>query len=50
MSRVILDKRDQLGKIKRMLMPGEFLYAVYDMKGGGTGFIFACLGYAGLSF
>jgi hypothetical protein len=22
-----------------MIMPGETLYAVYDMKGGGTGFV-----------
>lgn len=26
-------------RIKVLLMPGEKLYAVYDMKGGGTGFL-----------
>lgn len=33
------DKADQLKKIMAHVMPGETLYAVYDMKGGGTGFI-----------
>jgi hypothetical protein len=33
------DKKEQLEKIQNRLVPGEQLYAVYDMKGGGTGFI-----------
>lgn len=33
------DKADQLKKIMAHVMPGETLYAVYDMKGGGTGFV-----------
>lgn len=33
------DKKDQLQKIMAHIMPGETLYAVYDMKGGGTGFV-----------
>ncbi len=33
------DKRDQLERIQSGLVPGEELYAVYDMKGGGTGFV-----------
>ncbi len=35
----IYDKKDQLEKIQDWVMPGETLYAVYDLKGGGTGFI-----------
>ena len=33
------DKKDQLQKIQAMLLPNEVLRAVYDMKGGGTGFV-----------
>ena len=33
------DKRDQLDKIQSLVIEGEVLYAVYDMKGGGTGFM-----------
>ncbi len=33
------DKKDQLQKIRKMLIPSEILYAVYDMKGVGTGFV-----------
>jgi hypothetical protein len=33
------DKREQLDKIASSLIQGEQLYAVYDMKGGGTGFL-----------
>ena len=33
------DKKEQLQKIQNRLVPGEQLYAVYDMKGGGTGFV-----------
>ncbi len=33
------DKMPQLKRIQAQLIPGETLYAVYDMKGGGTGFV-----------
>lgn len=33
------DKKDQLQKIRAYVIPGEVLYAVLDMKGGGTGFV-----------
>ena len=33
------DNPSQLQRIQAGLIPGETLYAVYDMKGGGTGFI-----------
>jgi hypothetical protein len=33
------DKQDQLAKIQSGLTPGEALFAVYDGKGTGTGFI-----------
>lgn len=36
---VTYDKRDQLEKIQAGLLPGEMVEAVFDMKGGGTGFI-----------
>lgn len=39
MPEVIFDKKDQLEKIQAALLPGEFVEAVFDMKGGGTGFI-----------
>jgi hypothetical protein len=39
MADVIFDKKDQLQKIQQLLVAGETLYAVYDMKGGGTGFV-----------
>ena len=35
----VYDKKDQFEKISAALVPGEELEAVYDMKGGGTGFI-----------
>lgn len=35
----IFDKQDQLEKVQSMLIPGETIDAVFDMKGGGTGFI-----------
>jgi hypothetical protein len=35
----VFDRPEQLQKIQAALLPGEQLYAVYDMKGGGTGFI-----------
>lgn len=33
------DKKDQLKWIQAHLIRGEILYAVYDCKGGGTGFV-----------
>ena len=36
---VIFDKKDQLDKVWDWILPGETLYAVYDCKGAGTGFI-----------
>jgi len=39
MDQPIFDKKDQLERIKSYLIPGESLYAVFDCKGGGTGFV-----------
>ncbi len=39
MSNVIYDKKEQLDKINSALLDGETVEAVFDMKGGGTGFI-----------
>jgi len=36
---VVYDKKEQLKKIQAWLIPDETLFAVYDLKGGGTGFI-----------
>ena len=36
---VRFDRQDQLEKIEEGLLPGETVIAVYDGKGGGTGFI-----------
>jgi hypothetical protein len=33
------DKKEQLDKIASGLLQGEQIYAVFDMKGGGTGFL-----------
>lgn len=33
------DNKGQMERIQGGLVPNETLYAVYDMKGGGTGFI-----------
>jgi hypothetical protein len=38
-STVQFDKKEQLDKIESGLLPGEAVEAVFDMKGGGTGFI-----------
>ena len=35
---VQFDKPEQLEKIQEGLLPGESVLAVFDMKGGGTGF------------
>ncbi len=36
---VISDRPDQLEKIRAGLLPGEEIEAVFDLKGGGTGFV-----------
>lgn len=36
---IIVDKKDQLEKIEDYCLPHETIKAVFDMKGGGTGFI-----------
>jgi hypothetical protein len=36
---VIFDKPDQLDKLKTGLLPGEQIEAVFDLKGGETGFV-----------
>lgn len=36
---ISFDKQDQVDKIQEGLLAGESLIAVYDGKGGGTGFI-----------
>ncbi len=33
------DQKDQLARIQAYLIKGETLYAVYDCKGAGTGFV-----------
>jgi hypothetical protein len=33
------DKKDQLERIQALAVAGEILYGVFDMKGGGTGFM-----------
>ena len=35
----IFDNAGQFNRIKDYLIPGENLYAVFDCKGGGTGFV-----------
>jgi hypothetical protein len=39
MADMIFDKRDQLERIEASLLPGEEVEAVFDFKGGGTGFL-----------
>ena len=36
---MMVDKKDQLEKIEGMCLPDEIIRAVFDMKGGGTGFL-----------
>ena len=38
MSEIIYDKKDQMQRVMNHVVPGETLYAVYDMKGVGAGF------------
>ena len=33
------DRKEQLQKIEDICLPGEMIRAVYDLKGGGTGFL-----------
>lgn len=39
MIEAIYDKKDQYDRIAELIVPGETLYAVFDMVGGGTGFV-----------
>lgn len=39
MAEPLYDRKEQLQKIQAGLLPGEIIEAVFDMKGGGTGFI-----------
>lgn len=39
MADIIFDKQEQLQQIQSGLLPGETVEAVFDMKGGGTGFV-----------
>ena len=39
MSEAIYDRQEQLQKVAEACLPGETVEAVFDMKGGGTGFI-----------
>jgi hypothetical protein len=39
MAEIIFDKKEQLEKIQAALLPIETVEAVFDMKGGGTGFV-----------
>ena len=36
---ILFDKKEQLEKIQAGLLPGEAIEGVFDMKGGGTGFV-----------
>ena len=36
---IIVDKKDQLEKIEGVCLPNEIIRAVFDLKGGGTGFL-----------
>jgi len=36
---IIVDKKDQLEKIEGVCLPNETIRAVFDLKGGGTGFL-----------
>ena len=36
---VIYGRKDQMKKTQQLVIGGEVLYSVYDLKGGGTGFV-----------
>lgn len=36
---ITFDKQDQLQAIQAVVLPSERLFAVYDLKGAGTGFL-----------
>ena len=36
---ILVDKKDQLEKIEGVCLPNETIRAVFDLKGGGSGFI-----------
>lgn len=36
---IVVDKQEQLEKIKRFCLDNETIHAVLDLKGGGTGFV-----------
>ncbi len=38
-TQIVFDKADQLAKVQAILLQGEQVFAVYDGKGVGTGFI-----------
>ena len=33
------DRKNQLERVQAYVLPSEILFAVYDLKGGGTGFV-----------
>ncbi|HEY7202629.1 MAG TPA: hypothetical protein VIC57_20575 [Candidatus Dormibacteraeota bacterium] len=35
----VFDRQEQLRKVEAGLLDGEQIFAVYDLKGGGTGFL-----------
>lgn len=39
MAEAVFDKQEQLQKIAAACLPGETVDGVFDMKGGGTGFV-----------
>src|SRR3989304_7819532 len=39
MSQPIIDNQKQYERIRAYLIPNETIYAVFDCKGGGTGFV-----------
>jgi hypothetical protein len=39
MGEALHDKPDQLRRVEELLIPGETLFAVFDAKGRGTGFV-----------
>lgn len=39
MAEIDFDKKDQMERIQTLVIEGETLLAVYDMKGGGTGYM-----------